>query len=154
MNKYRAWDGEYMHHKETIPTGTDDYGTDGVNYGQYDENVIHLLPMYEAGNCLEVTERSDGDTTFRIFSAIVMQFTGKQDSLNGGQDVYDEDIIENCDTKDLQIVYWNEDEAAWYCRYIEDEKRIVSLAESLGNLNKVVGNVHEHPELMNGRHEA
>ena len=78
----------------------------------------------------------------------VGQFTGREDAYINGTEVYDGDIIENCDTKALQIVYWNEDEAAWYCRYVEDEKRIVSLSDSLGNLNKVVGNIHENPEKL------
>ena len=78
----------------------------------------------------------------------VMQFTGREDAEINGVEVYEGDIIENCDTKALQIVYWNENEAAWYCRYVEDEKRIVSLSDSLGNLNKVVGNVFENAKLL------
>jgi hypothetical protein len=79
---------------------------------------------------------------------VVMQFTGREDADINGTEVYEGDIIENCDTKALQIVYWNEDEAAWYCRYVEDEKRIVSLSDSLGNLNKVVGNIFENADLL------
>lgn len=80
---------------------------------------------------------------------ILMQFTGLEDAQINGNDVFEGDIIENCDTKELQVVYWNEDEAAWFCRYVDDEKRIVSLADSIGNLNKVIGNIHENPELLN-----
>jgi len=79
----------------------------------------------------------------------VGQFTGREDALINGVEVYGDDIIENCDTKELQIVYWNDDEAAWYCRYINDKNRVVSLADSLGNLNKVIGNVTDNPELLN-----
>jgi hypothetical protein len=78
----------------------------------------------------------------------VMQFTGREDAQINGNEVYECDIIENCDTKELQIVYWNEDKAAWYCRYVYDENRIVSLADSLGNLNKKVGNIFENHELL------
>ena len=78
----------------------------------------------------------------------VMQFTGREDAKINGNEVYECDIIENCDTKELQIVYWNEDKAAWYCRYVYDENRIMSLADSLGNLNKKVGNIFENPELL------
>ncbi len=78
---------------------------------------------------------------------IIMQFTGCEDSGINGNEVYESDIIENCDTKDLQIVFWNEDEAAWYCRY-HNSDRIVSLADSIGNLNKVVGNVYENKDIL------
>ena len=85
---------------------------------------------------------------YEVKSETVGQFTGREDAYINGTEVYEGDIIENCDTQALQIVYWNEDEAAWYCRYVEDEKRIVSLSDSLGNLNKVVGNIHENKELL------
>jgi hypothetical protein len=80
---------------------------------------------------------------------ILSQYTGVDDADINGNEVFDGDIIENCDTKGLEIVYWNEDKAAWYCRYVGDEKRIVSLADSLGNMNKKVGNIFENPELIN-----
>jgi hypothetical protein len=75
-------------------------------------------------------------------------FTGKEDSQIDGNEVYENDIIENCDTKLLQVVYWNENEASWYCRYVGDESRIVSLSDSLGNLNTVVGNIFDNPNLL------
>lgn len=79
---------------------------------------------------------------------ILMQYTGLKDAHINGEEIYDCDIIENCDTKELQVVYWNEDKAAWYCRYVCDYKRIVSLSDSIGNLNKKVGNIYETPELL------
>ena len=78
-----------------------------------------------------------------------MQFTGLQDAEINGNDVFEGDIIQNCDTKELQIVYWNENKAAWYCKYLNSENDIVSLSDSLGNLNKVIGNVFENPDLLN-----
>ena len=80
--------------------------------------------------------------------AVVMQFTGREDAEINGKEVWEGDIIENCDTKLLQVVYWHEDKAAWYCQYVNDEKRVVSLWESLGNLNKVVGNIYENASLV------
>ena len=71
------------------------------------------------------------------------QATGCEDAEINGRMVYENDIIENCDTKELQVVYCNKNESAWYCRYINSD-RIVSLADSLGNLNKVVGNKFEN----------
>ena len=80
-------------------------------------------------------------------TTVVMQFTGRED-LNG-KEVWEGDIIENCDTKLLQVVYWHKNNAAWYCRYIDDKKRVVSLWESLGNLNNVIGNIYQNPNLLN-----
>jgi uncharacterized phage protein (TIGR01671 family) len=78
---------------------------------------------------------------------IVMEFTGMYDSYIDGKEVFESDIIKNCDTHELQIVYWNEKAAAWYCKY-HNSDRIVSLADSLGNLNKKIGNIYENPELL------
>jgi len=78
---------------------------------------------------------------------VYMQFTGREDAEINGTEVWEGDIIQNCDTKELEVVYWNETECAWFCRYVKDSEHIVSLADSLGNLNKVVGNIYENPPL-------
>jgi hypothetical protein len=75
--------------------------------------------------------------------AIIMQYTGSNVAGINGTEVFEGDIIENCNTKELQEVYWNEDKSAWWCSYIDQKGRIVSLNESLGNLNEVVGNIYE-----------
>ncbi len=82
----------------------------------------------------------------------LMQYTGLNELKHlDGKEVYESDIIKNIDTGALQVVYWNIDKGAWYCEYIEDEredKRIVSLSDSIGNLNEIIGNIHENPELL------
>ena len=85
-------------------------------------------------------------TTSSIPEQVIMSFTGMEDT--NGNEVWESDIIENCDTKDLQLVYWNTDKASWYCKYLSDNTRIVSLADSLGNLNTVIGNMYENDELI------
>jgi len=71
----------------------------------------------------------------------VMQFTGRRDV--NGVEVYEGDVIENCNTKELQTVYWNNEKSAWYCKYNDDNRYIVSLSDSIDNLNEVVGNIFE-----------
>ena len=82
--------------------------------------------------------RDENDNESIVIPESVGQFTGRTDAEFDGLEVYENDFIENCDTKDLQVVYWNEKKASWYCRYVDDESRIVSLSDSLGNLNKVI----------------
>ncbi len=86
------------------------------------------------------------DIIENVYGFELMQFTDSRD-INKN-DIYDADIIKNTDTELLQVVYWNKKEAAWYCRYVYNENRIVSLADSLGNLNYKIGNIHENPELL------
>lgn len=124
---FRAWDGERM-----------------IYRGLHDRN---WYTEYLGGKLVKDTHPDDNHFLK------VMQFTNRYDAELGGKEVFENDIIENCDTKELQIVYWNKDEAAWYCRYINDEKRIVSLADSLGNLNVVIGNMYENSELLTVRGE-
>jgi hypothetical protein len=80
---------------------------------------------------------------YEVIPETVGQYTERNDAEIDGEKVYDGDIIQNCDTGDLQEVYWNVYKASWYCLYIENKDRIVSLVDSLGNLNKKIGNIHE-----------
>lgn len=117
----------------------EDFGTK-----KKDEIFTIVAPVFDASNGLAFWTI---DKIWELLSAD--EYTGREDSEINGKQIFDSDIIENVDTKDLQVVYWNEDEAAWYCRYVNDGKRIVSLSDSLGNLNKKVGNIYENPELLN-----
>ena len=78
-----------------------------------------------------------------------MQYTGSTEWKHlDGKEIWESDIIKNIDTGDLQVVFWNEDKAAWYCRYIQDESRTLTLNESLGNMNDVIGNIYDNPEIL------
>ena len=107
-----------------------------LNFRAFDDGLMFTMP---------ISTNYGISRFFGILSddAIIMQYTGSDDAEINGTEVFEGDIIENCDTKDLQEVYWNEDKAAWWCNYINQKGRIVSLNESLGNLNKVVGNIYE-----------
>ena len=134
--KFRAWDDDSqdMVYLDLCP---DDC------FFWIDHNGVHAGTIYHR-NSSDPMEPPEPET--REFEEI-MQFTGLHELGIYGNEVYEGDIIENCDTKALQVVFWNNEKAAWYCRYIE-ENRIVSLENSIGNINKVVGNIHEHPNLL------
>lgn len=80
---------------------------------------------------------------WQVIPETVGQFTTAYDCEN--EPVYEDSLIKNEDTGDIQVVYWNDEKYAWYCGYINQD-RIVSLAESLGNLNIVIGSIHDQQE--------
>ena len=135
--KFRAWHKKIMYNVSTFGFNT--------------SGIYSNMSFAHKGLGNDFMPEDDTCVSFD-FSTIFMQFTGREDAGINGTEVWENDIIENCDTKDLQAVYWNENESAWFCRYIDQERnkdRIISLADSLGNLNKVVGNIHENANLLN-----
>lgn len=133
-SKFRAWINNEMIY---LPMA-------GLNYFDFEGSyalsfVVDGYNAFYAHECYETIKPE----------FILMEYTGGKEKCFDGIEVWEEDIIENCDTKELQVVYWNEDKFAWYCYYLIDEKKIVSLYDSLGNLNKVIGNIYENPELLN-----
>src|SRR3989304_6732819 len=110
-----------------------------------DGRMVEGLPYFNAAECcLQITKFVETSPTmsdpcgdqFNLWHNIkhetLGEFTGRYDAQIDGQRVFEDDIIQNVDTEDLQVVFWNEDKAAWYCRYVNDPKIIVSLFESLG----------------------
>jgi hypothetical protein len=107
-----------------------------VKNGQWVEgDLIQSNDQYNHKTLIWPINTSTTDNMVGVDPATVGQFTGNKDT--NGTMVWEGSTIENCDTKDLQEVYWNLNESAWYCRYI-GQNRIVSLADSLGNLNTVI----------------
>lgn len=78
-------------------------------------------------------------------NAMLMQFTGEKDE--DGTDIYESDIVE----EDVETEYGKEkmkhtvefNAGAFYPICMQPSTTF-----------KIIGNVHEHPELMSGRHEA
>lgn len=127
--KFRAWDNEK---KIFVAEGE-------IVFRNYaDLTTIQVIP-----NCIEYIGDNIHDKKLKYGRFVIQQFTGASEAGFYGKEVWESDIIENADSQELQIVFWNEEKHAWYCRYIENKNRIVSLEDSLGNLNKVKGNIHE-----------
>lgn len=124
--KFRAWVND--HWTDFIPVAK--------TLGIYSESVIDV----------------DGYTYEKENPFIVEQFTGLLD--RNGKEIYEGDIIEEdidfnskmTDGTFRYKVYWNEDELCWSLDPIGPE----SIHNDLWELNsscRVVGNIHENPEL-------
>ena len=124
-----------------------------IDNGEWVEGYLFLITKHSVQQkslipCIQVIYPNNlNHISYEVIPESVGQFTGRQDSSKIGNEVFEGDIIENCDTKLLEVVYWNEDESAWFCKYT-DGNRTVSLSDSLGNLNEVIGNIHDNPELL------
>lgn len=103
---------------------------------------------HKDGTIIIITSHSEElFETSPIENNTLCEFTGMQDN-NGTRsvDVFGGDILYNSDRQEHQEVIYNEDEARWGVRYSHGEQR--NLADAIGNLNTVVGNIHENPELL------
>jgi len=133
--KFRAWDGEKMYTwKESGLMENSSF----FEFHSYKREVKEGMGVRVT--CFVKNWNDKG--------LIIMQNTGCKELANNGKEVWESDIIEESATKERKVVYWDEYEASWYCRYINDERRIDSLIDSLNDLNKVVGNIYENPELL------
>lgn len=127
--KFRAWDS---YQKKMIDEFQDDlynmaHGYNGLYSSAYDE---------------------EGD----FYELEVMQWTGLKDK--DGQDIYEGDIVEDeCDRHPLFEIRWLNDEehATFYLKELYRTANDVWWFEHYPPSGlKVVGNVWENPELLNG----
>lgn len=118
----------------------------GFVYG----DLLHYTNPYEGdkvnNGCIIVTEyKSDKDNSFKIVDPeTIGQFTGLYDK--NGKDIYEGDIIifDNHLQGISQVVYD-------YAGFDVDSKTYrTALRPMMNNHMRVVGNIHDNPELLKG----
>lgn len=126
------------------------------------ETGFHVLGEVTCFRIIEqrLMEMPEGKTTLeRIGDVEIMQFTGLQDKQ--GNDVYEGDIIlahEHSTNYPLKhIVVFNEEELGfklrWEGRRNEDGYYDEKLSERKYEVFEVIGNLFEHPHLLNQKTE-
>ena len=123
------------------------------------KRIIKLrIPIFENGKFYKFNyhEIEVGVNSYSFGSCIFLggyeikepqQFTGAKD-IND-KEVYDGDILIYEYNGILQKVYWSSTGYGWFCQYLGKPNDRSSLSSSLFFNSKVVGNIHERPELLN-----
>ena len=76
------------------------------------------------------------------------QFTGLKDK--NGKDIFEGDILEN-DLGRIVEVYWNEFSGIWDYKALNDIGRPLHFMSKQPSLTKLIGNIHQNPELINNQ---
>ncbi|MCP5020003.1 MAG: hypothetical protein GY938_32660 [Ketobacter sp.] len=120
--KFRAWD----HHTK--------------------EMVSHECLSVVAGEGAYIMEETGGSliASFRDNTLELMQFTGLQDSA--GVDIYEGDILDE-GHPDYFTVEWDDEWAKFKLQHPRNSYSCPGW--NRGELMRVIGNIHENPELLN-----
>lgn len=138
--RFRCWDGKTMWYPDTITndgnqTNLTFFNPDrGIKWGLYDSRLENRVVSGEYHH--------------------LMQFTGLLDGE--GKDIYDGDILRIFYRNDefIKVVKWNDQWACWWFHsnklYLE-VKELAMYGDENGLVLTsayVIGNVHQHPELL------
>jgi len=74
-----------------------------------------------------------------------LQFTGFTDK--NGKKIFDGDILQTDDVPNV-LVYWNQLDGRWSCRFALNYDKDCELNDSARYISCVIGNIFENPEMM------
>jgi uncharacterized phage protein (TIGR01671 family) len=139
--KFRAWDFENKRMWWNVQDAYDTLERHDVEFPDALSHKIDFFPN-SFGSVLELCEKNEWSDNGEPKYA-VMQFTGLKDK--NGKDVYEGDVV-NLMGKVRGEVYWDNKFSAFEIRNGEKSGGM------LGNWKdmdiEVIGNIHEHPELL------
>lgn len=105
----------------------------------------------ESGQVIIVEQESVFDTPDYVFTddLIIMQSTGLFDEY--GKEIFDGDILHTPDNE-LAKVFWNDDLAGWFVDFIYEIAELSEVADlqSSRSICKIIGNIYENPEFLEG----
>lgn len=81
--------------------------------------------------------------------SVLMQSTGLFDEY--GKEIFDGDILHTPDNE-LAKVFWNDDLAGWFVDFLYEIAELSEVADiqSSRSICKIIGNIYENPELLEG----
>jgi uncharacterized phage protein (TIGR01671 family) len=107
------------------------------NYVEYKGSYFIYTEMYEKATHIEILSQ------VKVHPDTIGQFTGLKDKH--GKEIYEGDIVrQNTDGKDF-VVKWCDEEAGFNLYTLTDG---VFQFGSVGWSNKIIGNIHENPEVL------
>ena len=114
-----------------------------------------LIHMYLQNPTIQEIKPARGGVatyiTWKVDPETVGQFTGAFDC--DGKEIYEGDIVQQTNTKKLFIIKKSTEKSAFVAEKLENPfvlKNITLTNDSKRQMRKVIGNIHDNPELWGG----
>ena len=119
-----------------------------VDNGEWVYGSLYGAQYQETGKVGIMTAEQAGDVAIidEVFSRTVGQYTGLKD--RNGQEVYEGDIL-GLYPLALWVVFWQDGGTCGYNNPRPSD--IFPLKQSKTEMREVIGNIHENPELLEGK---